>query len=151
MAWRLSGNVQVAEDIVQEAFLKLWMKRDEIHIEGSVEAFCVTTVKNLFYDQQRKRRPMTADYSPEQLQIAHNESTDRTLEAKNETGIVMQLIDRLPKEQRQIMTMRDIEDMDYKEIVRQTGLTSVNVRVQLSRARKQIRQQMKEITDYGCK
>jgi hypothetical protein len=45
--------------------------------------------------------------------------------------------------------MRDIGEMEYREIERQTGLTAVHVRVLLSRARKQMRQQLKQMKDNG--
>ena len=45
--------------------------------------------------------------------------------------------------------MRDIGEMAYQEIERQTGLTAVNIRVLLSRARKQMREQLKQMKDNG--
>ena len=44
--------------------------------------------------------------------------------------------------------MRDVEDRTYEEIEKVTGLTSVNIRVLLSRARKRIREQFLEIKNY---
>ena len=51
VAFRLLGNVQDAEDMVQEAYLKLWKRREELpsNIE-SWEAYCITLTKNLCYD-----------------------------------------------------------------------------------------------------
>lgn len=149
MAWRLTGNAQAAEDLVQEAFLKLWLKRDALQITGSAEAFCVTTVKNLFYDQLRKRRPQTTNHTPEELQIPHDDDAARTMEQAEDRQMAWQLISRLPEQQRQIVMMRDIGEMEYREIERQTGLTAVHVRVLLSRARKQMRQQLKQMKDNG--
>lgn len=149
MAWRLTGNAQAAEDLVQEAFLKLWLKRDALQITGSAEAFCVTTVKNLFYDQLRKRRPQTTNHTPEELQIPHDDDAARTMEQAEDRQMAWQLISRLPEQQRQIVMMRDIGEMEYREIERQTGLTAVHVRVLLSRARKQMREQLKQMKDNG--
>lgn len=149
MAWRLTGNAQAAEDLVQEAFLKLWLKRDALQITSSAETFCVTTVKNLFYDQLRKRRPQTTNHTPEELQIPHDDDAARTMEQAEDRQMAWQLISRLPEQQRQIVMMRDIGEMEYREIERQTGLTAVHVRVLLSRARKQMRQQLKQMKDNG--
>ena len=57
VAFRLMGNVQDAEDMVQEAYLKLWKKRDELSEVASIEAYCVTLIKNLCYDSLRSCRP----------------------------------------------------------------------------------------------
>lgn len=149
MAWRLTGNAQAAEDLVQEAFLKLWLKRDALQITSSAETFCVTTVKNLFYDQVRKRRPQTTNHTPEELQIPHDDDAARAIEQAEDRQMAWQLISRLPEQQRQIVTMRDISEMEYREIERQTGLTAVHVRVLLSRARKQMREQLKQMKDNG--
>lgn len=149
MAWRLTGNAQAAEDLVQEAFLKLWIKRDGLQITGSAEAFCVTTVKNLFYDQLRKRRPQTTDHTPEELQIPHDDDAGRAMEQAEDRQMAWQLINGLPEQQRQIVMMRDIGEMAYRDIERQTGLTAVNIRVLLSRARKQMREQLKQMKDNG--
>lgn len=149
MAWRLTGNAQAAEDLVQEAFLKLWLKRDALQITSSAETFCVTTVKNLFYDQVRKRRPQTTNHTPEELQIPHDDDAARAIEQAEDRQMAWQLISRLPEKQRQIVMMRDISEMEYREIERQTGLTAVHVRVLLSRARKQMREQLKQMKDNG--
>ncbi len=149
MAWRLTGNAQAAEDLVQEAFLKLWLKRDALQITSSAETFCVTTVKNLFYDQVRKRRPQTTNHTPEELQIPHDDDAARAIEQAEDRQMAWQLISRLPEQQRQIVMMRDISEMEYQEIQQQTGLTAVNIRVLLSRARKQMRQQLKQMKDNG--
>lgn len=149
MAWRLTGNAQAAEDLVQEAFLKLWLKRDALQITSSAETFCVTTVKNLFYDQVRKRRPQTTNHTPEELQIPNDDDAARAIEQAEDRQMAWQLISRLPEQQRQIVMMRDISEMEYREIERQTGLTAVHVRVLLSRARKQMREQLKQMKDNG--
>lgn len=149
MAWRLTGNAQAAEDLVQEAFLKLWLKRNALQITSSAETFCVTTVKNLFYDQVRKRRPQTTNHTPEELQIPHDDDAARAIEQAEDRQMAWQLISRLPEQQRQIVMMRDISEMEYREIERQTGLTAVHVRVLLSRARKQMREQLKQMKDNG--
>ena len=49
-AYRLMGNSRDAEDMVQEAYLKLWNKRNELTEILNPEAYCVVFIKNLCYD-----------------------------------------------------------------------------------------------------
>ena len=53
-AFQILGNAQDAEDMVQEAYLKLWQKRNELPPDiTNLEAYCVTLVKHLCYDNRR--------------------------------------------------------------------------------------------------
>lgn len=60
-------------------------------------------------------------------------------------------IARLPEQQRLLITMRDVNNLDYGEIEQATGLGMTNIRVTLSRARKTLREQFNNIRNYGDK
>ena len=53
VAFHLTGNVQDAEDLLQDTYLKLWQKRDDIREEAVNQAYLVTLMRNLLRDQQR--------------------------------------------------------------------------------------------------
>ena len=136
VAYRLMGNVQAAEDLVQETFLKLWMQRDKMGTVDHPEAYSITVLRRLFYDKMRTGRLGT-------LQVSSSQNISRQLEQADEYQRVRQMIVSLPEPQASIMLMRDVEDRSYEEISIETGLTEVNIRSILSRARKKIREQIK--------
>ena len=149
VAFRLMGNTQDAEDMVQEAYLKLWKKRNELPSNiQNLEAYCVTLVKNSCYDTLRLSRMEEDNHSPEELNISGSINIAFELERKDEVNQVIKLINQLPKQQQQIILMHDVEEKPYEEIAKTTGLSSVNIRVILSRARKKIREQFKELMNY---
>lgn len=149
VAFRLMGNTQDAEDMVQEAYLKLWKKRDELPDDiQSTEAYCITLVKNICYDALRLSRLDEDDRPPEELNVSGGINVAVEVELRDEANHVMKLISQLPEQQQQIVMMRDVDDRPYEEIEQATGLSSVNIRVLLSRARKKIREQFKEIMNY---
>lgn len=148
-AYVLTGSAQDAEDMVQEAYMRLWDKRDELaHIE-STEAYAVTLVKHLCLDQLRRNSRQVATCAPEDVTLAAENSPGMRAEAHDEADCLRRLIGRLPANQRQVMWLRDIDGCSYDEIAKATGLSDVNIRVLLSRARKMIREQYKRICDYG--
>lgn len=151
VAWRLTGNAQSAEDLVQETFLKLWTMRDRLGDIGNADAYCATAVRNIFCDRHRTKRIETEDTPAEGLRAQADGDVAELTETAEESEMVMALIGRLPEQQRRIITMRDVDGMGYDEIAAGTGLSAVNVRVVLSRARKQIREQFNKIRNYGCK
>ena len=148
-AFHLMENAQDAEDMVQEAYLKLWKRRDELPTDiANLEAYCVTLVKHVCHDALRLAHLKEDGRPPEDLPIAGSTNVAHEVELKDEASQVMTLIGQLPDQQRQIMQMRDVEDLPYEEIEKATGLTSVNIRVLLSRARKKIREQFLAIRNY---
>jgi len=140
-AWRLSGNAQESEDMVQEAYLRLWTKRSELPKMNSPEAYCVTLVRHLYMDRHRGSYLQIVDTSTEELALETSENIEKRLEARDLSDKVKNVILKLPEQQRLVITLKDVEDRSFEEISHLTSLSEGNIRVLLSRARKAIRQE----------
>ena len=143
VAYRLMSNAQAAEDMVQETFLKLWMQRDKMEKVDNSEAYSITVLRRIFYDKMRAGHLQEVDKDVGSLQVSSSQNISKQLEEADEYQRVRLLINHLPEPQARIMLMRDIEDRSFDEISTETGLTEVNIRSILSRARKKIREQIK--------
>ncbi|MDD4608787.1 MAG: RNA polymerase sigma factor [Bacteroidaceae bacterium] len=142
LAFRLMGNQAEAEDMVQETYLKLWSKREELVDIRNTEAFSISVLKNLCFDQLRSGKASILRQATE-LTGLQNSAKERDWEKEDEANLAKRLIEKLPEKQRVIMTLRDVKDLSFEEIEQVTGLRSVNIRVLLSKARKQVREQFK--------
>ncbi len=137
---KLTDDGADAEDIVQEAFLKLWYIRDRLDGYQSVEALSVQVVKNLCLDKLRSKR---MDRMPENSQsiLADTVTPEQLLEQHDAVAIIGRLIQQLPTLQQCIIRMKDVEGHELSEIAQITGTQIESVRVNLSRARKKVREQ----------
>ncbi|HAD01989.1 RNA polymerase sigma factor [Macellibacteroides fermentans] len=137
---KLTDDGADAEDIVQEAFLKLWYIRDRLDGYQSVEALSVQVVKNLCLDKLRSKR---MDRMPENSQsiLADTVTPEQLLEQHDAVAIIGRLIQQLPTLQQCIIRMKDVEGYELSEIAQITGTQIESVRVNLSRARKKVREQ----------
>lgn len=148
-AFRLMGNAMDAEDMVQEAYLKLWERRDDLGHVANMEAYCTSLIRHICIDAFRRKRPEEDSPPPEEFPLTDNEDAATALERQDEAKQLTSLINRLPEGQRTVMTLHDVEGCSYEEIEEATGFTAVNIRVMLSRARKKIREQIERIRNYG--
>ena len=145
VAWRLTGNAQAAEDLVQETFLRLWTRRQQIVSVECVEAYSITTLRRIFYDTKRSKQIEASEREISELHVKDSEDLNQRIDAQDEWQRIRTMILALPDPQGKIMIMRDVEGQTYEEISVETGLTEVNLRSILSRARKRIREQIKEM------
>ena len=145
VALRLLGNAEDAEDMVQEVYMKLWNKRDALPDVKDVEAYCVTLTKNMCIDRLRMAEMEKADVDEVPIMLAATDDVEAQVERRDAVEQVKQIIETLPEHQQQVITLRDMEDCSFEEIVEQTGLTAVNIRMLLSRARKTIRERFKKL------
>lgn len=149
LALRITLDRADAEDIVQETLIKMWNKRDEWNQIESIEAFALTTCRNLALDLTTKasRHNVALDEGRDQ------KPADRTpyeeLDARQRLDIVRKLIDELPETQRSIMELRDVEGKSYSEIGQILDLSEQQVKVYLFRARQKVKQQFSKIEGYG--
>ena len=141
---RLAGNQVEAEDIVQDVFLKLWTIRHSLDGYNSVEALAFTIAKNKTFDELKRSR----NESLEDIELSryHNHFTvtdpETIAEEKDMVDHVKRLIKALPTLQQSVIWMKDVEGYEMSEIAAITGTQEEAVRVNLSRARKKIREQL---------
>lgn len=145
VALRLLGNAEDAEDIVQEVYMKLWSKRDALPDVQDVEAYCVTLTRNMCIDRLRIAEADKADVDEVPTMLAATDDVEAQVERHDVVEQVKRIIGTLPEHQQQVITLRDMEDCSFEEIAEQTGLTAVNVRMLLSRARRTIRERFKKL------
>lgn len=145
VALRMLGNVEDAEDMVQEVYMKLWGKREELPDVQNMEAYCVALTKNMCIDRLRLAELDRVDVDDVPLSLAAADDVASQLERQDAVEQVKLIIETLPEKQQQVITLRDIRDCTFEEIEEQTGLTAVNVRALLSRARKTIRERFKRV------
>lgn len=142
MARLLLGNREDADDALQEAFSRLWPRAEQLRTLAEAEKVAMVTVRNLSIDQLRRQ----SEHIAEELSEVQNDpslsiETEQEQDRKEQYRLVRQLIEqRLTPLQREILEMHDIEGLGYDEIARQKEMQEAAVRMQLSRARKTIRE-----------
>jgi len=140
IAQRILVEEQEAEDAVQEVLLKLWHMRESLDSYDSPAAYATTVTKNFCLDRLKvKNRSESLDEAYNER--AGNDNPYLQLERKNTTEILQKIIENLPPLQQAIIRMKDMEDYEVEEIAQITGTNVDAVRVNLSRARKKVREE----------
>ncbi|GHT75283.1 DNA-directed RNA polymerase sigma-70 factor [Bacteroidia bacterium] len=138
-AWRLLDDKSDTEDIVQEVFLKLWYMRDELDSYNSVSALSVTITKhlclNLLKVNQRGKEELNVFIPADE-----NCSPDRQLERKEQLEQVLHIIDQLPGLQQSVLRMKHVDGFEIEEIAEIIGSNPEAVRMNLSRARRKVKE-----------
>ena len=140
LASRFLPNEEDASDAIQDAFCRLWPKRNQIHSSQEAEALAVTTIRNLCIDQIRKEKMDVVELDAER-DSKPSETIEERL-AKEELFLeVEEIINRqLSPIQRQILREKEYEGKSIEEIADGLQMQPTAVRMQLSRARKTIRE-----------
>lgn len=145
VAYRISGSVADAEDIVQEAWLR-WQAVPR-HDISNPEAWIVTTVARLGIDQLRSARARRETYVgpwlPEPiLEFSESEPTpeDRLSLADDISMALLHMLERLSPEERAAFLLHDAFDYGYDELAAMLGKSEAACRQTVSRARKRVRE-----------
>jgi len=132
-------NSEDASDIVQDVFERLWNHRKNVEVEKA-KTWLYTTAHNALinFAKKKARMDLYGDNLPERSQ-----ETESRFEMKE---IVDMVIDTLPPLQKSILLLRDLEGYHYDEIGEMLSISDSQVKVYLFRARRKIKQQLKEFT-----
>ena len=136
-----------AEDTTQEVMLKLWMIRHRLAAYRSVEALAVQIGKNICINKLRARKRQSDDAFNDLQETTP--TPDQQLEAADTMETVARIIERLPEMQRLVIRLRDVEDYQPAEIAEIIGCEEGAVRMNLSRARKKVREEFFKINHFS--
>ena len=130
-AGKMLSDADAAEDALQDAFVRLW-GRYQVRNEREAEALLTRTVRNVSIDQLRKRKtvPLAMDLPEERTE--NREALFRRVEEMVDT--------ELTDLQRLIIRRHEYESVTLEKIAEELGMQPPAVRMQLSRARKTIRE-----------
>lgn len=121
-----------AQDIVQEAFTRLWEKVSDVQAEKA-KSYLFTTAYHFMIDNIRKdKKQVVTDLTPEMTERAHNDYSDLNV-------ILHEALLKLPEIQKTVIMLRDYEGYSYQEIGEITNLNESQVKVYIFRARKTLR------------
>ena len=146
VAYQLTANTQDAEDLLQDLYLKLWQKRDDLPDEAVKQAYLVTMMRHLFYDQRRLKHVDTSAELKEDISPPDEQSLDRQIDSRDEARQMEGLISELPERDGKIFRMHLVEERSYEEIERDTGLSQGNIRIIVMRTRQKLKQQFIKMT-----
>ena len=138
---------ELARDVVQDVFLKLWQKRETLGEVENIEAFAMRMTRNRCLDVIRTNKVVAIDEETDRKLKAKTVDVHSKVELSETAGQIRSIILKLPDLQRTVMQLRDIEQLSYEEIAEATDLKINAIRVNLSRARKKVRDEFLKMNE----
>ncbi len=143
LAYRLSGNVQDAEDLTQETFIRVFRSLDRYR-PGTFEGWLHRITTNLFLDQVRHRSVVRMEALPEDTERVGSNSAGPAalMDDKLLHPDLQRALDTLSPDYRVAVVLCDIEGLRYEEIADLLGVKIRTVRSRIHRGRAQLRAQL---------
>lgn len=151
-ACRLADDdMDEAEDLVQQAFVKLWEYRARLDVSWSLKAYLYKTVHNACLNRLRARnvRSKYLDFNAQRLETMHTPPDDTSPELLERFQRAM---DALPPQCRHIFELSRFETLKYREIADQLGISIKTVETQMGKALRVMRTQLADylVTLFGA-
>ena len=151
-SYRILGNRTECEDVVQDAFLRVYRSRHTYKPVAKLSTWIYTITLNLSRTVLRRRSlrwrffvdRRKEDGEPVELQdggAAPDQIADATILHRR----IQDALDRLSPKYRTVFVMRDIQDLPYEEIATITGLNLGTVKSRISRARSFLQEELKDL------
>ena len=145
-AFKMTRSRSIAEEIVQEVFVRLWMKRKLAAAAKNPEGYIFTILHNCIYAHFRKLAQERQVRSKAKLTEEESESPiESLLLEKEHRGIIEKTISGLPAQQKVIYKLAKQEGMSREEIARQLNLSPNTVRNHLAAAVVHLRNSLKKV------
>lgn len=140
---RYVQNMEEAEDVLQDGFVKVFQKIGEFKMEGSLEGWIRRVLVNTALDSLRKNKKTAMDYQLDD--VSYKLSFDDYSFDDMDVEHLLRLINEMPDGYRVVFNMFAIEGYSHKEIADTLGITENTSKSQYSRARAFLRTQLERV------
>ena len=142
LAFKLSGNRDLANDIAQESFIRAWRAIEKFRGDSAFSTWIYRITVNTAWTLRKKaKKHALTNIEDTQEPIVIDEKKDPELIAINSdlSFVLKQALNKLPMEQRIIVELKNIEGRSHKEIAEYLGITVTAAKVRLHRAHQKLR------------
>lgn len=151
-AYRYVQSIDEAKDLVHDAFVRLWSRRDEVDFETSVRAYLFATVRNLAVDHLRRRRreerwrERSRHIAGSAGGVAPTDPARDLLNLEIEAAI-RDAVATLPPRQREVLLLRWERQASYDDVARELGISPKTVSIHIGRALASLRAALGHLLD----
>ena len=138
VAYRLAGNDDDAQDLVQESLIRV-RRGLERYEPGSLQGWLARIVTNVFLDEMRRRKRRPTDALPDDPGPVLPPAPAADQEYTGLSAEIQRALEELPEEFRVPVVLCDVSDLSYEQIAATTGVPIGTVRSRLHRGRRMLR------------
>jgi RNA polymerase sigma-70 factor (ECF subfamily) len=144
-----TGDRARAQELVQDLFLELWVRRADWRVSGSVRGYLFTAMRNRALNVRRRdtvEDDWSADEALDEVRELHPDpvSPDRALDDAELRARVAAALAALPDRCRVVMHLRWLDRLPHAEIAASLGISVKGVEIQLSRGMKALRERLRD-------
>ena len=136
IAYHITGNMNVSEDLCQEAFIKYYQRTVPFPDTDQAKYWLIRVLKNLAYNFEKRKRREKKAFTKVLQQPQRTEPSGESETLKKEAqNVVQRALQNIPYKFRSVLVLKEYGQLSYKEIARILGITEGNVKVRVFRAR----------------
>ena len=152
IAYKFVGRHDMAEDLTQDVFLKLFKSLDTFDRRANFQTWLISVSRNLCIDHYRsirkERETINRDVDPADLSpAAPTRSPEAELELRDRVHLLRTALDMLAPTLRTAVMLRDIQELSYQEIADRLGLPEGTVKSRINRGRTELARQIQKLRE----
>jgi len=135
---KMTQDIMLTEDIVQDIFLKLYQNLNRIQSKEKINFWLFTTARNEIYGYYRKKRIRTDQFNVDDInetEIFSENNIEDDIEKKEIQDLMLNELDKLPVEQKEVFILKAYSGMKYSEIGIVMGIDEKLVKSRLNKVR----------------
>jgi RNA polymerase sigma-70 factor, ECF subfamily len=150
IAYKFVGKHDLAEDLTQDVFLKLYKSLDTFDRRANFQTWLISVSRNLCIDHYRsvrkERETVNRDVNPDDLApVSTTASPYAKIEQRDRVALLRQAMAALPETLRTAVLMRDIQELSYQEIADRLRLPEGTVKSRINRGRTELARQIRKL------